>query len=663
MTPPQCQQDALLIDVKPPSTHFLVHVCAALWLVTFHFLISQFASTRPVFALVALAVFALIALSALFTRWSTTPRLTGFQGALLLWSVLLPTLLYTGQSAFAPGGFPIGQRLLCWAGSWVAVSVYLVLLRHRYLLIIELVWYLGVLGAAVTFAVGGRLPFPQSAPSPLPEMTPGLFLTWTLLTGLVVFFLARVTFKDARKHRGARWFKAGSLFLALNLLFVILMLYIWPAMTLSLLPPLIALTGMQGALRELAIARDTTLYPRERRTPVTGYLEEAALATRSLTARLLRKKPHAPSSQTPDARWRELRPHTIRPGGDRIYRPYLPGEPHWIPVCLHMHSNRWEGKFTAEEMVDHFAGLGAGSVILTDHNRITRPDHLFAGPPTYEHGWGPHHHHVLALDARHRLIDTCPFGSTHQQKQQTLQALRRVAPFLILAHPHHHHAWTAEDIAQLDYDAVEVFNKSCRSEVEWDTALSANRAVWGTAGDDCHDLRSRHQTGKRFLLIDARLTLQELRNAAALIPESEGTGGEYWSTVPATNKDSSGSVYHFARQTDQRSRPLPHAVLLYLLHLGRFASVEIRDRFVTRSLLNDMSFTIRNFEVNDPFSLSITTTQPAKCRRVSSTLSSEGETSLPMVQHTSLLQKNDAWFHLYLTHGNTTMALNPVYRF
>jgi hypothetical protein len=192
-------------------------------------------------------------------------------------------------------------------------------------------------------------------------------------------------------------------------------------------------------------------------------------------------------------------------GGSELALPFEDGTPSWAVVVMHMHSNRWEGAFTPEEMVEHYRRIGADAVVVTDHNRLTRPRHPAAPLPAYEHGWGPHNHHVLVLGAEETLPEGEPFGG--RDPLARLHRLReQSSAFLVLAHPNSSRAWPRTLLRRpdLDADAIELFNKSAISLDRWDDALSAGHLLWGTAGDDCHDLRSRHQTAKRYLLVDLR---------------------------------------------------------------------------------------------------------------------------------------------------------------
>ncbi|MCB2211481.1 hypothetical protein KQI52_05160 [bacterium] len=254
--------------------------------------------------------------------------------------------------------------------------------------------------------------------------------------------------------------------------------------------------GISIASRQRLISEDPTRHPPSQLTPVTGFVEEGLIGTSAIVGTITGGG--RVRTGTPENR----RSRFIDAKSDVIYNPYTYTEPNWVPVVLHMHSNRWEGKFKPEVVVDHFQRLGAGSVILTDHNRITRAKSPYQNIDAYEHGWGPHNHHILVLGAHKRLVETNLFGGTVRDRGKVLDRLRGVSEFTVLAHPRNKGAWPSDDVTRHDYDAIEVFNRSIDSYRRWDEALSSGLLVWATAGDDCHDIRSRHQTGKRFLMAD-----------------------------------------------------------------------------------------------------------------------------------------------------------------
>jgi len=323
------------------------------------------------------------------------------------------------------------------------------------------------------------------------------YLLTAVFTGIVILFLFR-----NRKERG-RWKKHGDYTgLLVGGSILALMFLTMPALLKGpLSADYFAYIGLMFGLvfigRERQIYEDVTRHPACRRSFITDYLQEVLIALQSVggfLGALFRKNDLTATVQK----------RKVLESGGKLYSPYSNGKPRLIPLVMHMHTNRWEGCFTPDEIVQHYSDIGFNAVFITDHNRITMADHPASVLPAYEHGWGPHHHHVLVMDAKERLQDLFPFGGKIDSRRDTLKRLREISSLIVLAHPEHRNAWSKEDVLFLDYDAIELFNKSSDSFTRWDEALKGGLLVWGTAGDDCHDPRSRHQTGKRYLLLDVK---------------------------------------------------------------------------------------------------------------------------------------------------------------
>ncbi|MCB2198489.1 hypothetical protein KQI63_03735 [bacterium] len=437
-----------------------------------------------------------------------------------------------------------------------------------------------------------------------------LALLWVLIG------YGRVTLKERSRWRKFGW-RSGvllggwlsGLLVVAALFYLPLPAYPW-VMTAGGL-----LCGLGFAARESIIRDDETRHPRRRLTPLLGILEEAWIIVRSFSAavwRILLFRTPQNTVPTPPR-------YLIDGGSDRLHAPYEEGRPRWVPVVMHMHTNRWEGAFTASEMVDHYAKLGAGSVILTEHNRIADSGHTHGGILAYEHGWGPHNHHVLVLGATRTRSERYPFGGSLAGRAETIERLRADSKMLILAHPSNK-SWCAEAATTMDYDALELFNKSIDDFEPWDHALTAGLLVWGTAGDDCHDLRSRHQTGKRYLLVDLR----------------EGTNLE------------------------RKRAPDPDKVL-QAMRTGRFIAVRHLSREITRALPNEELPMIEEFrwkanKLNIEFDRVV---------NYAETIGPGGEVLAIHKQSKSFKlypRKGRGYCRLVIYHGNHTIALNPVAR-
>ncbi len=352
-----------------------------------------------------------------------------------------------------------------------------------------------------------------------------------------------------------------------------------------------------------------------------GHLEEISIAIKSIFAALSRKVlSKKRTAQSIEFSSSSLLGTSISKESDILYSPYKSGEPLWVPVCMHIHTNRWEATYPLNSVVNHYKTIGAGVVIVTDHNRVTwDKKHQDYTLKAYEHGWGPHSSHVLAIGAENTITDRFPFGSVSVGKADTLSRLADEAPFLVLAHPDPDKSWSSKDVESLEYHALEIFNKSYNSTQPWDRALSAGNLVWCSAGDDCHDIRSRHQTGKRFLLVDLKES-----------PPDQS--GEFDKTA-----------------------------IIAALQNGAFVAVRHKSRELTTSLINhnlpmivefDWSGTSLSFKFDRIVDQVVVRGEEG--RVVSTFEKSEQVRCSPM--------ENEGYVRVELYHNNHIVALNPVVR-
>ena len=451
----------------------------------------------------------------------------------------------------------------------------------------------------------------------MPLSSPGILMTALLL--IVAFLLFRTALKERRrwKRRGAL---RGLLLATLSLSLVLPFLLVLHGNTASgtVFAVYGAMLGLSLAARERLIYEDPTRHPRSISGPWWAVFEEFWIAIRSLATWLFHRNIGNAVQNVPLPR------RILDPSGTKIINPYKDGSPLWVPVVMHLHSNRWEGAFSALDVVSHYTRIGAGSVILTDHNRITRIAHPNAGPAAYEHGWGPHNHHILVLGAEKTIPDAHPFGGSTYDHRRTLARLRPLSRFIILAHPRNGNAWHAEDVTALDYDAVELFNKSADDTSIWDDALTSGLLVWGTAGDDCHDLRSRHQTGKRFLLLDLR-------------------------GVPGI---------------DEGIPPSPEMVL-EALQSGRFVAMRLAEpsdrRRITRRMPEPDAPEIESFRRTGN-TLEVHFAKPVEA----ATIFSDGGAILQRFENCDVVRlavpEGDSYVRLEVKHGDHLLALNPLAR-
>ncbi len=647
----------LLVDEGPPQISLYAYLLMAVWLVA---LVIGVVLTDTYFFYYIMIGATLLAILATVAGWLSLPRYWFLALLFVFWNVF-PTLFELRSSNLS---YYRLESLIPFLLPLMFLIAYLLLVRGFWFFHLTFIpiFFLCIAIPVSMHRISGR--WYNSTFDGIPYHGLGAYAhtLWIIISTLLLFLLIRTYYKRMRSWKHQWYFISLGTLLFLPLIASMVRVTIDISIIHDLAPCSVFLFTAFIALVEIYIRRDSTLHPRERLTPLRGYLEEIALAASSSLNFIFRKAPEPISSDSKTPRF-DVHPLRSDPHGKRVYSPYLPGKPVWVPVCMHMHSNRWEGKFTVKEMLDYYQACGAGSVIITEHNRITQAVHPVAGPPTYEHGWGPHHHHVLALGAERTFSDAYPLGSGFEQKQKTLQTLRNHSRFLVLAHPNHHNAWTFDDVKKQDYDALEIFNKSCESLDHWRHALNTGRVVWGTAGDDCHDLRSRHQTAKRFLLVDARLTKQELEYLDSLTHTSGVSSCEYKLLPHDYTTEIPDTVACVAQESDYGFNTISPDTLLLLLHLGRFVSVQIKDRFITRSLQEALSIMIENIERTEENLLSFHLDHQPDTVSIISDF--EADCTQKEYTYSCLIgtPRATSYCAATISKATTTIALNPVIRY
>jgi hypothetical protein len=608
----QQQTPSLMVDMMQPEARQIWSLLGLLLVTTQTIICFQ----NPVGPepWLGIGVAAFLALVGLITRTLPTPRShPAFLPGLLI-VLAMPVLRIIGGAGFMDAfsePFIYGITLI-WMFAWF--------IRAR--------WAIGVSGLLlillIEFFLAVHLPGGAWETTPLFTHTEGIAsLLWqggieyrSLLLLVLVGLIALVS--QARRER-SRWEKQRFLrFIMIATLFLGIIGLIG-AMLFPQVVPVDAMAllgfgfGVSIAARQRMISEDPTRHPPSQLTPVSSFIEEVGLGLQTILRSITGGG--SLSTGTPDDR----RSRFIDSTSEVIYNPYNCATPNWVPVVMHMHTNRWEGKFRPEVVVDHFQRLGAKSVIVTDHNRITRTKNPFHSIDAYEQGWGPHNNHILVLGAHKRIPDSHMFGGTVRDRGKNLTRLRGVSEFTVLAHPRNKGAWSSDDVTRHDYDALEVFNKSIDSYRRWDEALSSGLLVWATAGDDCHDIRSRHQTGKRFLLVD----LGELAPRPG-----EPADGQL--VLEAMKAGRFISVRHMSRNV---TREIPHPNLPLVEHF-HFDGENLEIKFNKR---------IDTIKVYGPF------------RTKKATLTRQDEVSIGP-------REGEGFVRVVAEHGPFLMVFNPVAR-
>lgn len=169
---------------------------------------------------------------------------------------------------------------------------------------------------------------------------------------------------------------------------------------------------------------------------------------------------------------------------------------------LHVHSRQSDGEAEPQAVIDRYAALGYGFLMLSDHDRRTELPQL-AGydahgmvlvPGSEVTAEGPHLLHVG--------------GEGHVEpnadRQRVLDAIRGCGGLAVMNHPNWFNDcdhWPHEALLALHgYDGIEIFNAligelpgTAYALDRWDRLLSRGRRVWGFANDDAHRLEHAGQ--------------------------------------------------------------------------------------------------------------------------------------------------------------------------
>jgi len=168
----------------------------------------------------------------------------------------------------------------------------------------------------------------------------------------------------------------------------------------------------------------------------------------------------------------------------------------WIAGNLHTHTTRSDGASDPQEVIEHYASLGHGFLMLSDHDVLADYSGLndcgMVLIPGNEIGQGPH---ILHLNAPCQV-------QPDPDRQKVIDAINASGGYAILCHPNwqsHFNHFPYEDMRSLSgYLGIEIFNGSIVAEEgeakateKWDRLLTAGKICWGFATDDSHRPQQR----------------------------------------------------------------------------------------------------------------------------------------------------------------------------
>ena len=187
----------------------------------------------------------------------------------------------------------------------------------------------------------------------------------------------------------------------------------------------------------------------------------------------------------------------------RVFNPYV-AKAHTYKGQIHCHTTNSDGTNSPATIADAYHTAGCDFLAITDHDYLT-PDTSHAGllyVPGVEES--PSHFNALSL------FCTKVQGSAtadNQPSQTVLDGCDIDNAVAGIAHPMWGNCVRKEDaLSLLDYGFIEIRNAKVETdpadtsfETIWDDVLSANKVVWGTVSDDCHNIATAAEFDKYYI--------------------------------------------------------------------------------------------------------------------------------------------------------------------
>jgi hypothetical protein len=185
----------------------------------------------------------------------------------------------------------------------------------------------------------------------------------------------------------------------------------------------------------------------------------------------------------------------------------------WISGNLHSHTANSDGDRATQEVIDVYAELGHGFLMISDHDTFTSGEDyrsfddrgLILIPGNEITANGPHMLHVGASS----LVE--PF----EDRQMVIDKAAQSGGFTVFNHPkwltHFNHC-PQEVLEQCDgYAGIEIYNGvitflpgSPYATDRWDLLLGAGRRLWGYANDDSHRASGNDGIGWNTVYVNER---------------------------------------------------------------------------------------------------------------------------------------------------------------
>lgn len=204
--------------------------------------------------------------------------------------------------------------------------------------------------------------------------------------------------------------------------------------------------------------------------------------------------------------------------GDHWHNPYqqiAQNEQPWQKGNFHAHGRNFfglsNGHGTDYEISKIYRdSLGYDWAAISNYQKVGLAADSLQLIRAYEHGIGIGKHHQLVMgDSKSSWFDF-PILQFFNQKQTTINYLKKEDNLVVLAHPKLRGAYSLEDMKSLSgYDCLEVLNHIGRSREHWDAALSAGLPIYLISSDDSHDYHDLSKSGQNVTVFKTQISTEK----------------------------------------------------------------------------------------------------------------------------------------------------------
>jgi len=196
--------------------------------------------------------------------------------------------------------------------------------------------------------------------------------------------------------------------------------------------------------------------------------------------------------------------------GPYWYNPYQSADSRWQKTNFHAHAIAWGGITNGHQpgyqVQATYRQLGYDLPYLSDYFSINpgQDAQTESFMPIYEHGINIQKSHRLAIGSASIDFFDVMLYQNQDVRQYLIKRLKQTTPIVAINHPTMRNGHPVNVLKNLSgYDYLEVLNSFRVATTHWDAALSAGKAVYILANDDCHDTRKVHKIGKSWTMVQS----------------------------------------------------------------------------------------------------------------------------------------------------------------